>query len=61
MQEEVVPIALTGQDVIARAKNGTGKTGSYAVPILDKIDPLQKHVQGNSKYNIIFSLGFNPN
>lgn len=47
VQEEVIPIALTGKDVIARAKNGTGKTGSYVIPILEKIDPIQKYVQGN--------------
>ena len=46
VQEEVIPIALTGKDVIARAKNGTGKTGSYVIPILEKIDPVQKYVQG---------------
>jgi len=46
VQEEVIPIALTGQDVIARAKNGTGKTGSFVIPILEKIDTVQKHVQG---------------
>ena len=38
VQEEVIPIALAGKDVIARAKNGTGKTGSFVIPILEKID-----------------------
>ncbi|RYR78314.1 hypothetical protein Ahy_A01g003069 isoform A [Arachis hypogaea] len=27
IQEESIPIALTGSDILARAKNGTGKTG----------------------------------
>ncbi len=45
VQEEVIPIALTGKDVIARAKNGTGKTGSFCIPILEKLDFSQKHVQ----------------
>ncbi len=44
VQEEVIPIALTGKDVIARAKNGTGKTGSFVIPILEKVDFSQKHV-----------------
>ena len=26
IQEEAIPIALTGRDILARAKNGTGKT-----------------------------------
>ena len=45
VQEEVIPIALTGKDVIARAKNGTGKTGSFVIPILEKVDFTQKYVQ----------------
>ena len=45
VQEEVIPIALTGKDVIARAKNGTGKTGSYVIPILEQIDFSNKYVQ----------------
>lgn len=27
IQEESIPIALSGRDVLARAKNGTGKVG----------------------------------
>ena len=45
VQEEVIPIALTGKDIIARAKNGTGKTGSYVIPILEKLDFTARHVQ----------------
>jgi ATP-dependent RNA helicase DDX6/DHH1 len=45
VQEEVIPIALTGKDVIARAKNGTGKTASFVIPILEKCDFTQKYVQ----------------
>lgn len=58
VQEEVIPIALTGKDVIARAKNGTGKTGSYVIPILEKIDPLNRSVQG-IKYVYFHSSCFN--
>ncbi|KAG9617991.1 hypothetical protein KCU86_g2557, partial [Aureobasidium melanogenum] len=28
IQEEAIPVALTGRDVLARAKNGTGKTAA---------------------------------
>jgi ATP-dependent RNA helicase DDX6/DHH1 len=31
--------------VIARAKNGTGKTGAYVIPILEKIDTTKDHIQ----------------
>jgi ATP-dependent RNA helicase DDX6/DHH1 len=33
IQEASIPIALTGRDILARAKNGTGKTGAYTIPI----------------------------
>lgn len=46
VQEEVIPIAIAGKDVIARAKNGTGKTGSFVIPILENCDFSLKHVQG---------------
>jgi hypothetical protein len=27
-----------GQDILARAKNGTGKTGAYCIPCIQKIN-----------------------
>ena len=46
IQEESIPIALAEKNIIARAKNGTGKTGAYAIPLISKIDPEQSHIQG---------------
>ena len=46
IQEASIPIALTGRDILARAKNGTGKTGAYTIPILEKCDPSKDEVQG---------------
>ncbi|CAI9722903.1 ATP-dependent RNA helicase cgh-1-like [Octopus vulgaris] len=45
IQEASIPIALTGRDIVARAKNGTGKTGAYAIPILERCDPGRDEVQ----------------
>jgi len=45
IQELSIPIQLAGHDILARAKNGTGKTGSFLVPMLDKIDPAQATIQ----------------
>ena len=45
IQEHSIPIALTGRDVLARAKNGTGKTGAYTIPILERIDPTKNVIQ----------------
>ena len=45
IQEESIPIALAGRDILARAKNGTGKTGAYLIPILEKLDVEKKQIQ----------------
>lgn len=45
IQEEAIPIALAGKDILARAKNGTGKTAAYSIPILEKIDTTQAFIQ----------------
>ena len=37
IQEASIPIALSGKDVLARAKNGTGKTGAYSIPVLEQV------------------------
>ena len=45
IQEETIPVALTGRDILARAKNGTGKTGAFVIPTLDKINPKSNKIQ----------------
>lgn len=45
IQEASIAIALSGQDILARAKNGTGKTGAYCIPCIEKIDPELKKIQ----------------
>lgn len=37
IQEESIPIALAGRDILARAKNGTGKTAAYLIPIIERV------------------------
>lgn len=46
IQEASIPIALAGRDILARAKNGTGKTGAYAIPILEHCNPKKDYIQG---------------
>ena len=48
IQEASIPIAQSGRDILARAKNGTGKTGAYTIPILDSIDTSKDFIQGKS-------------
>ncbi|KAI8027077.1 DEAD-box ATP-dependent RNA helicase 8 [Camellia lanceoleosa] len=44
-EEESIPIALTGSDILARAKNGTGKTAAFCIPALEKIDQDNNVIQ----------------
>lgn len=45
IQEEAIPIALKGIDVIGHAKTGTGKTAAFSLPILETMDLSVKGVQ----------------
>ena len=46
IQEESIPVALAGKHILARAKNGTGKTAAYLIPLLEKCDAKKSHLQG---------------
>ena len=46
VQEEAIPIILQNRNVLARAKNGTGKTAAYIIPCLEKIDTNKSDIQG---------------
>jgi ATP-dependent RNA helicase DeaD len=37
VQEQVIPIAFEGKDVMAQAQTGTGKTGAFAIPVIDRL------------------------
>ncbi|SJK86235.1 ATP-dependent RNA helicase DDX6/DHH1 [Babesia microti strain RI] len=45
IQEETIPIALTGKNILARAKNGTGKTAAFCIPILERVNLTARHIQ----------------
>lgn len=45
VQEASISMALAHRDILARAKNGTGKTGAYCIPVLEGIDVDKKCVQ----------------
>lgn len=41
IQAKVIPWALEGYDVAGQARTGTGKTASFAIPILEQLDPIR--------------------
>lgn len=45
VQEQAIPLALSGSDIVAAAKTGTGKTAAFSLPSLDRIGHVQ-HGQG---------------
>lgn len=45
IQEQAIPVFLSGKDVIGQAQTGTGKTAAFGIPILEKIDPENKGLQ----------------
>ena len=46
VQEEVIPYLLgNGNDVIALAQTGTGKTAAFGIPLLERTDPTNRSTQ----------------
>ncbi len=46
IQTEIIPLMLSGADVIGQAQTGTGKTAAFALPILQLLNPDVNTVQG---------------
>jgi ATP-dependent RNA helicase RhlE len=47
IQEQAIPLILADKDLIACAQTGTGKTGAYLLPVMNKIS-LQKERHNNT-------------
>ena len=45
IQEQTIPLALEGKDVIGQAQTGTGKTAAFGLPTLEKIRTEEATIQ----------------
>lgn len=45
IQEQAIPLFMTGRDIIGQAQTGTGKTAAFGIPILQKIQPENRALQ----------------
>jgi hypothetical protein len=62
VQSKVIPLALEGRDILARAKTGSGKTAAYLLPILHSILKQKKvrFLVGLGRALLTFSVQFYP-
>lgn len=45
IQQQAIPVAMTGSDVLGIAQTGTGKTAAFAIPIIEQL----KNTPGNKR------------
>lgn len=45
IQKGAIPLALEGDDLIGQAQTGTGKTAAFGIPIIQKINEKDRHIQ----------------
>ncbi|XP_054168782.1 probable ATP-dependent RNA helicase DDX56 [Oppia nitens] len=46
IQEKAIPLALEGNDILAKARTGTGKTAAFALPILNGLLAIKDRLSG---------------
>ncbi|RUP46705.1 P-loop containing nucleoside triphosphate hydrolase protein [Jimgerdemannia flammicorona] len=45
IQSNAIPLALSGKDILARARTGSGKTAAYCLPVVQKILVAKEYMQ----------------
>ncbi len=46
IQQETIPLAMQGRDIIGQAQTGTGKTAAFGIPLLEKLAIDSERIQG---------------
>jgi len=45
IQMESIPVMAAGTDLVGQAETGSGKTGAYGIPIVERLDANSRHLQ----------------
>jgi len=45
IQAKIIPIMSAGRDVVGQAQTGSGKTGAYGIPLVERLDPAKRTIQ----------------
>ncbi len=52
IQEQVIPLALKGGDILGAAQTGTGKTAAFALPLIQRLQPFANNGTSPAKHPI---------
>ncbi len=52
IQSSAIPLALSGKDIVARARTGSGKTAAYCLPIVNTLLKSEKVIFCSKIFNI---------
>ncbi len=45
IQSQVIPLMTTGHDLVGHAQTGSGKTGAFGIPLVERLDPALPALQ----------------
>ena len=49
IQKRAIPLIMEGRDVLARGRTGSGKTGAFLIPIIQKVLDCKRLAVGSSE------------
>ena len=57
IQTQAIPMIIKGKDIIAQAQSGTGKTGSFSIGTLCRIDESKKTIKDYKAFGLKKFMG----
>lgn len=55
LQERAIPLILDGKDLVAKGRTGSGKTGAFAIPIIQRLLTLKKTAEEQSTRALVLA------